>query len=248
MLMTSDPVSVYKKRSAFRATRQQPPSPGSLLKFWSLEGNYFSLLLLYLRLVSGLWKSDLADILERLFICSSLHHFVFNRSDHCNHAEGRSCSWMPPEPRSGSACKWNIHILNINTSFLICWSLYCYCNSIMWALSNVWFVDFLQMEAAHKRVARSDSSSGSNSGSNSGEVSVFFVYSLEFNIQHTWVSATVRLLKNSSLTIHLSESLSFSWTAPPPRLQLQLQQLPLQLQQLQLQLQEQQLQLQLQQL
>ena len=175
--MTSNPVTVYKQCSTFNATRHQPPRPGSLLKLWSLEGNYISVLLLYLKLVSvwGFWKGDLADILEKLSIWSNLYHFLFHRSDHCNHAEGSTCSWMPPEPCSGSSCKWNILTLNINTSLLIWWSLYYYCDSIicsiMWAISNVWFVDFLQMEGAHKRVARSISDS--NSDSNSGEVSVF---------------------------------------------------------------------------
>ena len=86
----------------------------------------------------GLWKGDLVDILEKLFIWSSLYHFLFHRSDHCNHAEGSTCSWMPPEPCSGSSCKRNILILNINTSLLLCWSLYCYVKCGQYQMCDLW--------------------------------------------------------------------------------------------------------------
>ena len=64
------------------------------------------------------------------------------------------------------------------------------------------FVDFLQMEAAHRRVARSDSSSDSSS-----EEVRTFLYPLEFNIQHNWMSTTVKIPK--TLLLYVWQHLTF---------------------------------------
>ena len=89
--------------------------------------------------------------------------FLSNRFDHCNHAEGSICAWMPLEPRSGSACKCNFVTLIINTYVL---------KEKANRYQIYGLVDFQQREMAHKRVARSDS----DSDSASSEVNVFFVF------------------------------------------------------------------------
>ncbi len=88
--------------------------------------------------VWGWWSSDFADILEKPFTWVSLYSFLFNRCDHCNHAEGSISAWMPPEPCSGSACKCDILIISIYSTAFICWYYYYYGNSIMEAISNLW--------------------------------------------------------------------------------------------------------------
>ena len=75
------------------------------------------------------------------------------------------------------------------------------------------------MEEARRRVARSDSSS--SSGSSSEEVRTF-LYHLEFNIQHNWMSTIVKNPKTPLL--YFWQHLIF-FSVPPPRLQLQQQQL-----------------------
>ena len=101
--ITSAPVTVYKRSSTFRAARQQPPRPSTRPSAEAHLKVFIQIWIFHLSLVEG-WK---------LFTWSSLYYCLFNRSDHCNHAEGSTRSWMPPEPRSGSPCKWNILILSL---------------------------------------------------------------------------------------------------------------------------------------
>lgn len=61
----------------------------------------------------------------------------FVRRDHCNHAERSAGAGMPPEPRSGSACKCDDLLLNINTTAPVCWHHDFYCDNIMKEMLNL---------------------------------------------------------------------------------------------------------------
>ncbi len=75
-------------------------------------------------LICNFFKSLLLFFFLFLLLLVLFIFIFFNRWDHCNHAEGSTCAWMPPEPHSGSSCKCNILLININTIFLC---RYCYC-------------------------------------------------------------------------------------------------------------------------